>query len=352
MPVHPFHWGVPGLVAPITRGRLDLFSLLLGATLPDIDVVWIAFSQGIVGHGFLHTWIGALVVALLVTLHLPFREKMRKIPLLSSLLDGRRRPATMIFFSGLVGAWTHILLDATLYEDLNIYSTSPINPFYVEGVATRLYLITGLALLAFVGWLYWRKLYSDGEAPVSSPPVRPSVLPMVSALPPSSSPRIPHPSTVSVLPPTTAPLIPHLSTNLPPTPSINSRLEFDAWKKIGVLLVVGSILMTLSIETNAPSPIGRVRIGDVRIIEEAGLNGGTSVTVHGRITHAQGVVEGELQLLVHWDGNTQELDIHTTLAGFWFEGIVMPVEAGQVLNLELYVYGSPVFYSSVTVPYG
>ncbi|MDG6220179.1 MAG: DUF4184 family protein [Candidatus Thermoplasmatota archaeon] len=282
MPIHPFHWGVPGLADPLTRGRLDLFALLLGATLPDIDVVWVAFAEGRVGHGFLHTFPGIVVVAIMVTLYLPFRDRIRKLPFMHHFVDEMKRPWTLVFFSGLVGAWTHNIMDAILYQDINPYMTSPINPFYVPGVRGALYLFLALSLLAFVAWLLHKKFKGTK---------RPQM----------------------------------------------DILEFDKWTKLGALLMVTGILITGMMEANAPSPLGQIRIYEV--YSEETYFTGNSIVLHGRINYVKGITHEELEVEITWRGGSIRPALSSEDRGYRFFTAVQPLEPGEHIELVLFLAG-------------
>ena len=292
-------------MAPLTKNRLDLTSLLLGATLVDIDVVVLMFTRarGAIDHGFLHTFYGSLVVALLVAiLALPeFRQRLRKLPFGSRLVDRRERPISMYYISGLIGAWTHILLDAILYEDLNPYHSSPMNPFYVEGVGRTLYAVSGFALFALMVWLFieWRQ--------PAAPPKKQSVL------------------------------------------------EKYTWNKIGALLVVFAVLFTINLEINAPSPVGMLMITSLEIEQHSG----GSLILVGTTNRVKGVMADELMLEAEWDGNNKEISLSNTASTHFFREPISPVRGGDTIVVHLYLARdmdrpraerSPIHAYSIRVP--
>ncbi|QLH79759.1 hypothetical protein HZS55_21765 [Halosimplex rubrum] len=129
MPLTPFHLGPALFLGALAPRRLDLPTLLIASVVIDVRAALVVFGPlGGPVHGFLTTVLGATVVATLVAgvvLALPAR--------LDGLVDRVRPGATAtpaaVAAGALVGAWSHVLLDATLYADVTPFFPLPGNPF-------------------------------------------------------------------------------------------------------------------------------------------------------------------------------------------------------------------------------
>lgn len=129
MPFTPFHFGPALLIGLLCLRWLDLPTLLVASVVVDVRATAVFFGllDGTL-HGPLHTVLGATALAGVLTVAaLPLR------PSFDSLLDrigmtqsaSRRRVST----AALVGCWSHVLLDATLYADLRPFApVSTANP--------------------------------------------------------------------------------------------------------------------------------------------------------------------------------------------------------------------------------
>ena len=134
MPLTPLHLGPALLLAyPLVR-RLDVPTLLLASVAVDVRV-WLVILGPLDGrvHGPLHTVLGAtaFAVALAGVVYalrprLPTPERWGLAP----RRNGRRAVA-----GALVGAYSHVLLDAVVHEDMRPFYPVESNPLL--GVAAE-----------------------------------------------------------------------------------------------------------------------------------------------------------------------------------------------------------------------
>ncbi|MCD4756017.1 hypothetical protein K8R20_00120 [bacterium] len=118
MPLTPFHLGPGLLVGEFFEKRINLTSILLASVLVDLRAFY-CFFWGCTGrfHGPLHTFVGATILALLISivvwkLRVFFKKitdffKVRNSYSFSSILIG-----------SLIGTWLHILLDSFMHSDI------------------------------------------------------------------------------------------------------------------------------------------------------------------------------------------------------------------------------------------
>ncbi|MBI2148500.1 hypothetical protein HYU23_02375 [Candidatus Woesearchaeota archaeon] len=120
MPFTPFHLGIALLIWVLFDKYLDISSILLGSVILD---VW-PFLVLVLGlnyhlHGFSHSFLVALLAGLLFAL---FRFSIKShFKLKKSFF------ATII--SAVIGTFSHVLLDAPLYNDMIPFWPSIWNPF-------------------------------------------------------------------------------------------------------------------------------------------------------------------------------------------------------------------------------
>ncbi|MFH1221721.1 MAG: hypothetical protein V1492_01415 [Candidatus Micrarchaeota archaeon] len=117
MPLTPLHIGPATLIFAIFSFLCPI-SLLLGATMLDVE----GFSYYFLGvgqspHGLLHTPLAATVYTLLVVVPLVF---LMWFVIKKTKMKYAAPAATIIVASALLGVYSHILLDAMLYSDLNL----------------------------------------------------------------------------------------------------------------------------------------------------------------------------------------------------------------------------------------
>ncbi len=100
-------------------------------------------------HGFMHTYLGSLLVA--ISLGIILTITFRKAPKIGTFLekisffgknDMKHNVATAIS-----GVWLHIFLDSFLYTDIQPFYPFSINPFYKMLSFTAVY---GVCVLAFL----------------------------------------------------------------------------------------------------------------------------------------------------------------------------------------------------------
>ena len=113
MPFTPFHFGPLVLLWALFLS-LDLIALFAGATLLDIEGLLYIFGIYPVLHGVLHSVLGATIVAIVAT--------VLSYELQNALDDSFKKRANIgnIFVSALFGSYSHIVLDAYLYGEMNL----------------------------------------------------------------------------------------------------------------------------------------------------------------------------------------------------------------------------------------
>lgn len=135
MPLTPFHLGPALLLGVSLRRRLDLPTLLAGSVLVDVRAALVVFGPlDPPVHGILTTFAGGTVVAVALgaaIAALPGRVQ--------EALDrgrlGRTGSTGPIVAGALAGVYSHVVLDALLYTDVEPFYPLAGNPFLVGDFA-------------------------------------------------------------------------------------------------------------------------------------------------------------------------------------------------------------------------
>lgn len=156
MPFTPFHFGPCACIALPMQRRLDL-AIFLGVNIA-IDVepgIVMTCNLNYPLHGYAHTlFIGGLIGLGFAAAAYPFRQLIGKV------MSRFRLPYAPTFakmlLSGIIGAWLHVLLDATLYPEMNPFFPLRGNPMFgsvpflaVYGICAILF-VPALVIYSFI----------------------------------------------------------------------------------------------------------------------------------------------------------------------------------------------------------
>lgn len=142
MPFTPFHWGPALLFGLLFFSFFDLFSLLISSVIVDIEPFYNLYTHrsGVRLHGFLHTYLGATLISVPLSLVLYlFRDYIGK--LLEVFKLKQRSSFRKILFTNIFGTYFHIFLDSFLYTD--------IRPFFPLQANPLLYMVSSYAVYMF-----------------------------------------------------------------------------------------------------------------------------------------------------------------------------------------------------------
>ena len=147
MPFTPFHFGPCACVGLPLRKRIDLPVFILSNVVIDLEpgtVMLLGLDLPL--HGFFHSFlIGALVG--LAWACVAWRGR----GILKRLMEFFRIPYETSFkkmvFSGVLGVWFHVILDAPLYRDIHPFYPFKFNPFFGILSPSAIY---GLSALSFL----------------------------------------------------------------------------------------------------------------------------------------------------------------------------------------------------------
>ncbi len=152
MPVTPFHFGAGLAAKAVAPHRFGLLAFCAANVLIDIEPLYYALTRQYPLHRFWHTFVGAAIIGLLTTLLFFWLAWIRqKLRVNLRWLNAEFHP-TAIGLGGLSGAFSHVLLDSLVHEDMAPFAPfSSENPFL--GVLYPIPLEILLALIGFVSIL-------------------------------------------------------------------------------------------------------------------------------------------------------------------------------------------------------
>jgi membrane-bound metal-dependent hydrolase YbcI (DUF457 family) len=162
MPVTPLHLGIPGLVSFRWPEKVDIFAAALGSVLVDLDFfAFLLFGTKI--HGFLHSFVGATVLALVIVgVGHAFPWVVVKLKRWFGWGEERTSLKAMVL-GAFLGSYSHVLLDSLIYWDMKPFYPFEDNPFLVEEsvetVRNLVYSITTFTTALFLvlyAWNYWQ----------------------------------------------------------------------------------------------------------------------------------------------------------------------------------------------------
>ena len=147
MPFTPYHFGPAVLIGVLLFPFIDLATLMIASVILDLEpLAVIIFDLPIPLHSFFHTYLGATIVAVLLSVGIyPFRKYLNALVALFGL--EQKSSIRQIIPAAFIGTYSHVLLDSFLYLEMNPFFPFLGNPFLGlldGGVVYNLCLVLGL----------------------------------------------------------------------------------------------------------------------------------------------------------------------------------------------------------------
>jgi hypothetical protein len=131
MPITPFHLGPGALLGVAVDGSFTAF--LVANVVIDVESGYHLLTGAYPVHTFLHTFVGATIVAIATIAVLGAVERWRRVHRAHNP-DGTLRSETSyaaIAAGGAAGSWSHVVLDGVMHGDMRPFAPwSDANPFY------------------------------------------------------------------------------------------------------------------------------------------------------------------------------------------------------------------------------
>ena len=165
LPFTPFHWGPMALVLALLS-FLDPIGLFLGCVIPDVEgFLALATGYGPL-HGPFHSLLGAFLLAILTSIISQsfwyfLRWSKIELPFFPE------PNSKIILCSAFIGTFSHILLDAFLYPEMNLlWPLSYFNPLYGILNSPFIYnfcVICGIFGFIILLWKFWKESISSSS---------------------------------------------------------------------------------------------------------------------------------------------------------------------------------------------
>ena len=174
MPFTLLHLG-PGLAVGLPlRKHIHAPTFMVASVLVDVEpFVVLVFGLGYSLHGYLHTFIGALVLGVasgyfMYLLEGVFNPLWRKLLLASPPPHGLRAFIT----AGAFGTLLHVLMDSPLYSDIRPLYPAGVNPFYNPALTPVIYY--ACMLMGILGLIYYllialKSAGNSKSSPINTP---------------------------------------------------------------------------------------------------------------------------------------------------------------------------------------
>jgi membrane-bound metal-dependent hydrolase YbcI (DUF457 family) len=149
MPFTPFHLGPGLLIGLIFFPFIYLPSILLGSIIVDIEPLTFLILGLPVLHLFFHTFLGATILALMGALVIFLLRGIFERIMTFFLLPQSASPLN-ITTAALMGAYSHIILDAFLYSEMQPFWPLLGNPFLGLASSSTIYLFCILCFIVAI----------------------------------------------------------------------------------------------------------------------------------------------------------------------------------------------------------
>jgi membrane-bound metal-dependent hydrolase YbcI (DUF457 family) len=167
VPITPFHFGPGVLFHAVAPRRLSFIAFVAANGITDCETIYHVIRGDFPLHRFLHTFVGAaLVAAMTVALFLAMRRLARITPL-PNWFGWQQLTVIPVGVGALLGSYSHIVLDGIMHADMRpLAPWSDANPF-LHAVSLGILHWSCIAL-GIAGGLLWLK--TRPGPPVSASP--------------------------------------------------------------------------------------------------------------------------------------------------------------------------------------
>ena len=153
MPFTPFHLGPSSWIGLFLFKIFDFPTLLIASVIVDIEPFCVfVFNAPWPIHGFLHSFLGGSIVAILTAVILYIlKSPIKKV--MAVLKLAQESSFKKILWTSFFGVYFHLLLDAFLYRDMKPFYPFEGNPLLGLFSSQQIYLFCSLSFL--VGILFY-----------------------------------------------------------------------------------------------------------------------------------------------------------------------------------------------------
>jgi membrane-bound metal-dependent hydrolase YbcI (DUF457 family) len=151
VPFTPYHFGPALLIGMLLFPYIDFATVVVASVILDLEpLVVIIFGLPMPLHSFFHTYLGATIVSIILSVGIyPCRKSLNKIVSLFGLTQ--ESSFRHIIPACIIGTYFHVLLDSFLYAEMNPFFPLLGNPFL--GILSEGFVYTLCLVFAFIGFI-------------------------------------------------------------------------------------------------------------------------------------------------------------------------------------------------------
>jgi membrane-bound metal-dependent hydrolase YbcI (DUF457 family) len=125
---------------------VDLPTFLIASVIVDVEpILVLSLALQYPLHGFLHSFLGGSIVALVLTVVM-FRFRKLFSPIMSFFKLKQKWSITSISVASFIGIYLHLFLDAQMHQDMQPFFPLTMNPFLNQSS------LSGLIPITFCVW--------------------------------------------------------------------------------------------------------------------------------------------------------------------------------------------------------
>jgi len=153
LPFTPYHFGPALLIGTLLFPFIDFATIVIASVILDLEPLAVIFLDlPMPLHSFFHTYLGATIVAIILTIGIyPFRKYLNEIVSFFGLKQ--ESSFQRIILASFIGTYSHVLLDSFLYTEMNPFFPLIGNPFW--GLLTSGLVYTLCLVLGFIGFFVY-----------------------------------------------------------------------------------------------------------------------------------------------------------------------------------------------------
>jgi len=131
VPITPFHFGAGAVLHAAAPRQVSFLAFCAANCITDCETIYNVLSNRFPLHRFLHTFVGATLVALAtVGLFVALRALAGRIEV-PNRFDWQRLTIAAVAIGAALGTYSHIVLDGIMHADVRPFAPwSDGNPFY------------------------------------------------------------------------------------------------------------------------------------------------------------------------------------------------------------------------------
>ncbi len=127
MPFTPLHMGPGVLIKAVLQGSFSLMVFGWTQIVMDLQPLIVMITGEGHLHGFTHTFVGAVLIAIVAALSGKYLSELGLMLLKIGISETIRIKWWVAFLSAFIGSFSHVVLDAIMHSDLE-----PFFPFYLN----------------------------------------------------------------------------------------------------------------------------------------------------------------------------------------------------------------------------